>query len=94
MVLIPILSFFFLKDGLLMRDAIVECFQPRRQSLAEEILADLHLLVAQYIRALVLLALAAFVSYSIFLSAFGVTYANLQAGIAGVLELMSRSSVR
>ena len=27
-VLIPILSFFFLKDGLLMREAIVECFLP------------------------------------------------------------------
>jgi len=87
-VLIPILSFFFLKDGILMRDAIVECFQPRRQSLAEEILADLHLLVAQYIRALVLLAMATFVSYSIMLSALGVPYAVLLASVAGVLELI------
>jgi predicted PurR-regulated permease PerM len=61
-VLIPILSFFFLKDGLLMRDAIVECFHPHRRSLAEDILADLHRLVAQYIRALVLLAMATFAS--------------------------------
>jgi predicted PurR-regulated permease PerM len=87
-VLIPILSFFFLKDGILMRDTIVECFQPRRQSLAEEILNDLHLLVAQYIRALVLLAMATFVSYSIMLSALGVPYAVLLAGVAGVLELI------
>ena len=87
-VLIPIFSFFFLKDGILMRDAIVECFQPRRQSLAEEILADLHLLVAQYIRALVLLALAAFASYSIALSALGAPYAILLASVAGMLELI------
>jgi predicted PurR-regulated permease PerM len=87
-VLIPILSFFFLKDGVLMRDAIVDCFQPRRQSLAEEILDDLHLLVAQYIRALVLLAIAAFASYSIVLSALGVPYAVLLASIAGILELI------
>ena len=87
-VLIPILSFFFLKDGLLMRDAIVECFHPHRRSLAEEILDDLHLLVAQYIRALVLLAMATFVSYSIMLSALGVPYAVLLAGIAGMLELI------
>ena len=87
-VLIPILSFFFLKDGILMRDAIVDCFQPRRQSLAEEILTDLHLLVAQYIRALVLLAMATFVSYSIMLSALGVPYAVLLASIAGMLELI------
>jgi predicted PurR-regulated permease PerM len=87
-VLIPILSFFFLKDGILIRDAIVECFQPHRRSVAEEILADLHLLVAQYIRALVLLAMATFASYSIFLSALGVPYSVLLAGVAGVLELI------
>ena len=88
LVLIPILSFFFLKDGRLMRHAIVECVQPHRQSLAEEILDDLHLLVAQYIRALVLLAMATFVSYSIMLSALGVPYAVLLASVAGVLELI------
>ena len=88
LVLIPILSFFFLKDGLLMRNAIVECVQPNRQSLAEEILDDLHLLVAQYIRALVLLAMATFVSYSIMLSALEVPYAVLLASVAGVLELI------
>jgi predicted PurR-regulated permease PerM len=71
-----------------MRDAIVECFQPRRQTLAEEILTDLHLLVAQYIRALVLLAMATFVSYSIMLSALGVPYAVLLASVAGMLELI------
>jgi len=87
-VLIPILSFFFLKDGRLLRNAIVECVQPQRQSLAEEILDDLHLLVAQYIRALVLLAIATFVSYSIMLSALGVPYAVLLASVAGVLELI------
>ena len=86
-VLIPILSFFFLKDGLLMRDAIVDCF-PRRRSLAEEILRDLHVLVAQYIRALVLLAIAAFVSYAVVLSVLGVPYAVLLASVGGVLELI------
>jgi predicted PurR-regulated permease PerM len=87
-VLIPILSFFFLKDGFLMRNYVVECFHPQRRSLAEEILADLHLLVAQYIRALVLLAMATFVSYSVFLSVLGVPYSVLLAGIAGILELI------
>ena len=78
----------FSRTGSLMRNAIVECVQPHRQSLAEEILDDLHLLVAQYIRALVLLAMATFVSYSIFLSALGVPYAVLLASVAGVLELI------
>ena len=71
-----------------MRDAIVSSVQSRRRPLAEEILDDLHILVAQYIRALVLLAIATFVSYSIFLSATGVPYAILLASIAGVLELI------
>jgi predicted PurR-regulated permease PerM len=87
-VLIPILSFFFLKDGTILRGDLVECFAPRRRSLLEEILDDLHVLVAQYIRALVLLAMATFVSYSIFLSATGVPYAILLAGVACVLELI------
>jgi predicted PurR-regulated permease PerM len=87
-VLIPILSFFFLKDGRLMRNALVECVQTQRQSLADEILDDLHLLVAQYIRALVLLAMATFVFYSVALSALGVPYAVFLAGIAGMLELI------
>ncbi|MCU1336456.1 MAG: hypothetical protein JWO19_2037, partial [Bryobacterales bacterium] len=87
-VLIPILSFFFLKDGDAMRNAIVESVEPQRRTLVEEILTDLHLLVAQYIRALVLLAMAAFTSYSIFLSSTGVPYAVLLASVAGVLELI------
>jgi len=87
-VLIPILSFFFLKDGRAMRKAIVASVAPLRRPLVEGILADLHLLVAQYIRALVLLAMATFVSYSLFLAAIGVPYSVLLAGVAGVLELI------
>lgn len=87
-VLIPILSFFFLKDGRAMRNAIIDSVPTGRQALAEEILDDLHVLVAQYIRALVLLAISTFASYSIFLSALGVPYSVLLAGVAGILELI------
>lgn len=87
-VLIPILSFFFLKDGRVMRKAIVESVPRTRRPLLEEILGDLHVLVAQYIRALVLLAISTFVSYSIAFSALGVPYPVLLAGIAGLLELI------
>jgi len=87
-VLIPILSFFFLKDGRSLRNALVESVRPPHRPLAEEILTDLHVLVAQYIRALVLLAMATFLSYSVFLGVTGVPYAVLLAGIAGILELI------
>jgi predicted PurR-regulated permease PerM len=88
LVLIPVLSFFFLKDGDALRSALVVCVQPHQRSLLEEILEDLHLLVAKYIRALVVLALAVFAAYSVFLSSTGVPYAVLLASIAGLLELI------
>lgn len=87
-VLVPILGFFFLKDGLTIRAAIVESFARQRQPLINSLLLDLHVLLAQYIRALVLLALATFTSYSIFLAIAGVAFPVLLAGIAAVLEFI------
>jgi predicted PurR-regulated permease PerM len=87
-VLVPILSFFFLKDGRAMREAIVGSVSPAQRPLAEEIFADLHRLLAQYIRALVLLAVATFISHFAFLSLIGAPYAVLLAGIAAMLEFI------
>jgi predicted PurR-regulated permease PerM len=87
-VLIPILGFFFLKDGMTIRAAIVESFARQRQPLVNSLLLDLHVLLAQYIRALVLLSLATFTSYSIFLAVAGVAFPILLAGVAAVLEFI------
>jgi predicted PurR-regulated permease PerM len=87
-ILIPILSFFFLKDGPAMRRAIVDLFNARARSLVDGIFSDLHLLLTQYIRALVLLATATFLSHLGFLSAIGVPYAILLAGTAATLEVI------
>jgi predicted PurR-regulated permease PerM len=87
-VMIPVLSFFFLKDGALMRDAIVDSFDPRRRELVNHIFSDIHLLLAQYIRALVLLALATFTFYSIFLGLIGMPFPLLLAGTAAALEFI------
>jgi predicted PurR-regulated permease PerM len=87
-VLIPILSFFFLKDGALLRDAIVNSFDPGRREFVDSMFADIHLLLAQYIRALVVLSLSTFICYSIFLVAIGAPYPALLAGIAAVLEFI------
>jgi predicted PurR-regulated permease PerM len=88
LVLVPVLSFFFLKDGQSIRDAITSAVPEERRGLVDEIFTGLHQLVAQYIRALVLLAITSFVAHSIFLSAMGVPYAILLAGIAGILEFI------
>jgi predicted PurR-regulated permease PerM len=87
-ILIPILSFFFLKDGGAILDAIVEAFSPGQRKLVRDIFSDLHLLLAQYIRALVLLSMATFVFYFGCLSAMSMPYAVLLAGIAAILEFL------
>jgi predicted PurR-regulated permease PerM len=87
-VLIPIIAFFFLKEGTAMRNAMVESFPADRRHLIEQILDDLHDLLAQYIRALTLLAVSAFTFYATFLTVTGAPYRFLLAGFAAVLEFI------
>ena len=87
-ILIPILSFFFLKDGAAIRKGIVDSFSHANQTVVNEIIVDLHLLLAQYIRALVLLSISTFIFYTGFLSIAGAPYAILLAGIAALFEFI------
>lgn len=88
-VLIPILSFFFLKDGTELRESMVTSLTNERQrALLDSILTDIHVLMGQYIRALVILSLATFTTYGIFLSVTGASYIFLLAGIAATLEFI------
>ncbi|MGD1096875.1 MAG: AI-2E family transporter [Bryobacteraceae bacterium] len=84
-ILIPILSFFFLKDGASMQGAIVEAVNSRQRGVVDDIFSDLHLLLAQYIRALVLLSLATFVFYLGGLSLLIAPYAILIDGIDAII---------
>jgi predicted PurR-regulated permease PerM len=88
-VIIPILAFFFLKDGSAMRDNILDLVDagPRR-ALLEDVLADLNLLLAHYMRALVLLSLACFTAYSVFFSILGLPYSVLLGALGGALEFI------
>jgi predicted PurR-regulated permease PerM len=87
-ILIPVLAFFFLKDGAAIRRLIVESAPKANQPVVNDIFVDLHQLLAQYIRALVLLVLATFCFYTAFLSIVSVPYAILLAGIAAMLEFI------
>ena len=88
-VLIPILSFFFLKDGREMRDSLLGLLGAgSRREMVEKIALDLHVLLAQYMRALVLLGVVASVAYGIFFSLLGVPYGILLAAIAFPLEFI------
>ncbi len=89
LVIIPILSFFFLKDGRIIRDHILDLVQagPARV-LLDDILADVHLLLAHYMHALFLLASAAFVAYNIAFAIMGVPYGLLLSALAGIMEFI------
>lgn len=87
-ILIPILSFFFLKDGAEIRKLILESFSQKNQPVVNEIIMDVNVLLAHYIRALVLLAIATFLFYTGYFSLTSVPYAILLAGIAAILEFI------
>jgi predicted PurR-regulated permease PerM len=88
-ILIPILSFFFLKEGAAIRERLLAQFADLRQrQMVEDVLADVHLLLAQFMRALVLLSLATFVTYWIALAILGVPYSLLLSLVAAVFEFI------
>jgi predicted PurR-regulated permease PerM len=88
-VLVPILSFFFLNDAERIREFVLTIApdDARRRQL-QELGADLHLLLAQYVRALVLLAAFAFGAYALVFSLIGVPYSMLLAAIEFPLEFV------
>ncbi len=88
-ILVPILSFFFLKDGREMLNSAVGILAAgARRDMVERIAADLHVLLAQYMRALVLLGVVASLSYGLFFSLVGVPYGILLAAVAFPLEFI------
>jgi predicted PurR-regulated permease PerM len=89
LVLIPVLAFFFLKDGAAIRDEFVAALvEERRRPMADNILEDINLLLGHYIRALVILAATSFTAFSLFLGLSGAPYAILLAGIAALGEFI------
>ena len=88
-VLVPILSFLFLKDGHEIRSSIVNFFATGdRREIVEGIVGDLHVLLALYMRALVLMGVVASVAYGLFFSLIGVPYGILLAAVAFPLEFI------
>jgi predicted PurR-regulated permease PerM len=86
-VLVPILSFFLLKDGPRIREALVGILPLGREA-AQGLLNDIHILLLQYMRALLYLCIATLVVFSIVLSLIGVPYSLLLASIAFPLEFV------
>jgi predicted PurR-regulated permease PerM len=65
-ILVPVFSFFLLKDARDIRVALLEGFEGRERSLLSRVLADIDLVLSKYIRALVILSLFSFGGWGIF----------------------------
>jgi predicted PurR-regulated permease PerM len=87
--LVPILSFFFLKDAEELRDNMLAMLGAgKRKEFFEGLLHDLHDMLGRYIRALFFLSLATFIACELFFQITGVPYAALLATIAAILEFI------
>jgi len=88
-VIVPILGFFFLKDGRTIAAQLVEMVEngPQR-SLLDDLLADTNLLLAHYMRAVLLLSLCAFAAYAVGFTIIGIPYGVLLAALAATLEFI------
>jgi predicted PurR-regulated permease PerM len=89
LVLIPILAFFFLKDGGSIREITLDLTEsPEQRQSVERTLMEIHSVLSRYIRALLLLSVATFTAYTVFLSTIRLPYAVLLATTAALLELI------
>src|ERR1035437_2520694 len=88
-VIVPVLAFFFLQDGNLIRGHTLELLDasPLR-GMVESVMSDIHLLLAHYMRALVLLSLSTFTAYAIFFTIMGVPFGVLLAVVAMALDFI------
>lgn len=88
-IVVPIISFFMLKDGGLLREDMIDLFSSgRNRELVEDVLSDIHLLLLQYMRALFTLCLVVFASFALVFTLMGVPDALLLATIAFPLEFV------
>jgi predicted PurR-regulated permease PerM len=88
MILVPILAFFFLKDARGIRLAALGMVHGSTRATLQSILDQVHGMLQSYMKALVILAAAGFIAWTIFLNILGEPYALLLAGVAGVLEFI------
>jgi len=89
LVLVPILSFFMLKDGKQLRESFLSRIRPGAPRRGVERAVDsVHVLLLSYMRALLLLCCTVLVVFSIVLSVMGVPYALLLSTIAFLCEFV------
>ena len=87
--LVPILAIFFLRDGTSFHGVLIALVPSRSQrEFLEDVLNDLNQMLAQFIRAQLLLAAFSFVAYSSVLGAMRVPYALMLGTAGGAMEFV------
>ena len=92
-VLIPILAVFFLRRDAQLGSLLAETLDdmlldPRKRELARNILRDLDAMLAQFVRAQLLLMIISGIAYTVFLGLLRVQYAFALGAIGGLLEFI------
>jgi predicted PurR-regulated permease PerM len=88
-ILVPILAIFFLLDGNLFAQNVIEMADRRRQrQFLRGLLADLDTMLAHYIRAQLILAALTMVALTVLLTLIRLPYGTVLGVIAGVLEFI------
>lgn len=89
LVIVPLLSIFFLKDGTAFSEILLDLVQSRPQrELLQGVLSDLNQMLAHFIRAQLTLAALTFVAYSTGLAIMHVQYALVLGTMGGMLEFI------
>ncbi len=89
LILIPILSLFFLKDGEEMAAGVVDLGRaPEERGVLRGIVGDVNIMLGSYIRAQLILASLTLISYTLVLSLMRVPYAIILGPLAGLFEFV------
>jgi predicted PurR-regulated permease PerM len=89
LLVVPLLSIFFLKDGQAFSEILLDLVQSRPQrELLQGVLSDLNQMLAHFIRAQLTLAALTFVMYSSVLAIMRMPYALVLGTLGGLLEFI------
>ncbi|HXM66349.1 MAG TPA: AI-2E family transporter [Candidatus Acidoferrum sp.] len=89
LVIVPLLSIFFLKDGRAFSQILLDLVRSRPQrELLQGVLSDLNQMLAHFIRAQLILAALTFIAYSIVLALMKMPYVLVLGTIGGLLEFI------
>jgi predicted PurR-regulated permease PerM len=89
LIIVPVLSIFFLKDGRAFGELVLDLVRSRPQrELLQGVLSDLNQMLAHFIRAQLTLAGLTLVMYSAVLALMGMPYALVLGTMGGLLEFI------